>query len=218
MIQVKRGKTSSWTKLKKPLAAGQPGYDKDKHILKIGDGETSWEKLPYTGLSSTNVLDSETQAEARYKKNNYDTTIITYGKEIPNKDTIGKIYLQTYDAEPEVDYVVESGIDDIWTYQKWQSGVAKCWGTYKLTTGVNEAFTDSSLYYNSTDMETIEYPVDFVSVPSELASVCSTSGVVWLASNGANTEKEAASYRIISPTKLDSANYNINFCVSGLWK
>lgn len=26
------------------------------------------------------------------------------------------------------DYVVEQGTSGIWTYQKWNSGVAKCWG------------------------------------------------------------------------------------------
>jgi hypothetical protein len=35
MIQFKRGKTSSWYSQKTPLAEGQPGYDKDKHKIKI---------------------------------------------------------------------------------------------------------------------------------------------------------------------------------------
>lgn len=31
-----------------------------------------------------------------------------------------------------VDYVVEEGASGIWTYRKWNSGIAECWG---ITTG-----------------------------------------------------------------------------------
>ena len=33
-------------------------------------------------------------------------------------------------AEPSADYIVEQGTSGIWTYRKWNSGVAECWGTY----------------------------------------------------------------------------------------
>jgi hypothetical protein len=56
MIQFKRGSTASWRKNKVKLAAGQPGYDKDKHKLKIGDGESTWAELPYiSGLSNEEI-------------------------------------------------------------------------------------------------------------------------------------------------------------------
>ena len=57
MIQIKRGKTKNWRKLKKVLAVGQPGYDKNKHKLKVGDGETLWKELPYaSGLFAEEIL------------------------------------------------------------------------------------------------------------------------------------------------------------------
>ena len=31
-----------------------------------------------------------------------------------------------------VDYMVEEGTSGIWTYRKWNSGIAECWGTSKL--------------------------------------------------------------------------------------
>lgn len=31
------------------------------------------------------------------------------------------------------DYVVETGKDGIWTYQKWASGIVRLWGTYSGT-------------------------------------------------------------------------------------
>lgn len=33
------------------------------------------------------------------------------------------------------DYVVEQDTSDIWTYRKWNSGIAECWGSGTLTTG-----------------------------------------------------------------------------------
>ena len=35
-----------------------------------------------------------------------------------------------------VDYIVEQGTSGIWTYRKWNSGIAECWGTEKKTATV----------------------------------------------------------------------------------
>nr|DAK64821.1 MAG TPA: hypothetical protein [Caudoviricetes sp.] len=32
----------------------------------------------------------------------------------------------------KVDYIVEEGTAGIWTYRKWNSGIAECWGTYNF--------------------------------------------------------------------------------------
>ena len=32
-----------------------------------------------------------------------------------------------------VDYIVEQGTSGIWTYRKWNSGIAECWGMQKKT-------------------------------------------------------------------------------------
>ena len=46
-----------------------------------------------------------------------------------------KVYGIKYErvAPPQVDasdYVVEQGTEGIWTYRKWDSGIAECWGTW----------------------------------------------------------------------------------------
>lgn len=46
LIQLKRGSASKWTILNPVLAAGEPGYDRDNHSLKIGNGVDSWNNLP----------------------------------------------------------------------------------------------------------------------------------------------------------------------------
>ena len=218
MIQFKRGETKSWRKQTKPLAAGQPGYDKNKHKLKIGDGKSSWSALPYaSGLSAEEILDSEEHAKAK-KLDSEDTIIITYGTEKPNDDTVGQIYLQHYEAEPEVDYVVSSGVDGIWSYQKWNSGVAKCFGTFDHATQIQSAI-GSVLYQNSVEMQKFNYPFTFKTAPSETAMVQSPGGLVWLAAaKGLNTTKQTATYKIVSPDKINNAVYKVSIQVEGRWK
>jgi hypothetical protein len=64
MIQFKRGKTFNWLKQTKPLADGQPGYDKDRNKLKIGNGKDPWFMLPSaSGLSSEEIIAPEADAK-----------------------------------------------------------------------------------------------------------------------------------------------------------
>jgi hypothetical protein len=220
MIQFRRGTTKSWRDAKTKLASGQPGYDKDKHKIKIGDGETLWKDLPYaSGISVKEVLDSEASAKARSKQDGEDKTIITYGTDAPNKDTIGQIYLQHYDAEAEADYIVKSGIYGIWTYQQWKSGIAKCFGTFSIYTSVQTAIEGTSLFQDNNKVKNIEYPISFKDVPTETATLHSPGGVAWLASKGKNTKKTSGIYTILSPDEqVTNANYSISLHVEGFWK
>ncbi len=225
MIQVKRGSTEKWSGV--ILAPGQPGYDKNKHKIKIGDDEnTEWSELPYaSGLHADEILCSEAEAKAKQNedtaaeiadKYKFATNIITYGTETPSTDTLGQIYLQQI-SEPEVDYVIESGtINDIWTYQKWKSGIAKCWCNYSFTTTVQEPL---ELFCRSTTIGGINYPFKFEYIPTETATIQSSGGQVLLANSGANSEETSGSYAIISlEGEIPNANYHISIQVEGFWR
>jgi hypothetical protein len=219
MIQIRRGKTASWRAAKTKLAAGQPGYDKDKHKIKIGDGEKLWSELPYaSGLSAEEIFNSEKNAKIRYLADPEDTTIITHGVESPTEDTVGRIYLQSYEAEPEVDYVVETGINGIWTYQKWHSGIAHCWGTAEVTAAIDNSFEQIALYNDNNAFNRLTYPFVFREVPTESATLHSPSGITMLCSKSKNKKDKSALYTIISPDRLTSATYTIALNVSGHWR
>lgn len=221
MIQFQRGTKISWLGKKTPLADGQPGFDKSRNKIKIGDGKRMWSTLPYaSGLFEEEVLDSEENAKARIQIEPEDATIITYGPESPDTDTIGKLYLQYYDAEPETDYIVDYGVNKNWTYQKFKSGMALCYGTFEFTTTIQTAIGESTLYQNSSEPPKIKYPFTFKSVPSESATLVSPGGLVWLAAaKTANTTDTTATYSIISPDKLtNSTKYLLNFVVRGFWR
>jgi hypothetical protein len=233
MIQIRRGSTEKWHSKDAPiLAPGQPGYDKDSRKIKIGDGEKSWSELPNAGgMSEEEIFSSEAEAKIRRKTANallplnpklaklISPAIITYGTDSPDVETIGRLYLQYYDAEPEVDYIVETGTDGIWQYRKWHSGIAECFGTLKLSTTVQSTVDNTTLYSNSNVMKEIDYPFTFKDVPNETATLQSPGGFAWLASKGSNTTKQSAIYGIISTDKqINTANYGIVLKVEGRWR
>ena len=48
-LQVKRGTHIAFFNVNPVLLKGQPGYEYDTHKLKLGDGKTPWNSLPYIG-------------------------------------------------------------------------------------------------------------------------------------------------------------------------
>ena len=221
MIQIKRGKSSSWAKSTTILADGQPGYDKDKHQLKIGDGKTSWSELPSaSGLGADSILCSEEQAKKLHTSGVSDTTIITYGTNKPDASTVGQLYLQYSESAFETDYVVSSGVDNGWLYQKWNSGIAMCSKTFDVATSVQTELEGSNLYQNTIKIDTLPYPFTFKAAPCETASIQSPSGLVWLASAKClNTASHSSAYSILSADRLtNSTTYRISVKVEGFWK
>lgn len=220
MIQFKRGSTKSWLKQKTPLAAGQPGYDKDENKLKIGDGEHLWDDLPYVvGLSPSDILTSEDYAKTIATPDSKTKPIITYGEEPPDKNTVGQFYLQYSDDEPERDYIIDWGRTGMWVYRKWKSGLAECWGTLKLTTSIQAMLGSSgNIYSDDYNMIGINYPIAFIEPPVESVSLQSPSGIVWVASKSLNSNKRSACYNLLSADKLNSATYRLVFNVRGFWK
>jgi hypothetical protein len=48
-FQFKRGTAARWTELNLILAQGEPGFEYDTNLFKVGDGITPWRDLPYQG-------------------------------------------------------------------------------------------------------------------------------------------------------------------------
>lgn len=54
-ILLRRGLSQTWEEKNPVLAYGEPGYEKDTNRLKIGDGTTAWNNLPYV-LATADAL------------------------------------------------------------------------------------------------------------------------------------------------------------------
>lgn len=250
MIQFKRGKTSEWfarSITMEPLAAGQPGYDSVKNKIKIGDGKSSWGELPYTGgCTAEEILSPEKDAKERFSvfdrliagiKNlfrintsNDKIAIITYGDETPDDETVGQLYLQEYESEPEADYVVGYGMSGIWEYRKWRSGAAECWCSFDVETSINTQNGEVMIFYNDSPIDRRAYPIEFndsddAKKPVEVATLTSngtasdsvTEGC-WLATHSKNTYTSTAQYRIANCQPTSSGIFTISIHVRGRYK
>lgn len=51
VFQLKRGNAEAWTRNNPVLKSAEPGYELDTGKLKLGDGVTAWNDLPYFGGS-----------------------------------------------------------------------------------------------------------------------------------------------------------------------
>lgn len=71
---------------------------------------------------------------------NEDATAIGFFRPAPNAPEEGAFFAKKVDAPTFsvegaaiVDHVIGQGTDGIWTYRKWNSGIAECWGTFSST-------------------------------------------------------------------------------------
>lgn len=159
MIQFMRGSAATFEERNPILAAGQPGYEKDTGKLKIGDGTSPWMSLHYVAVGDLEgIVDPEyspTSARAQSGQAVHQAIseivstvddpatapIISIGSNPPDPSVNSVVYLQ--EIEPQADYIVEQGTDGIWTYRKWNSGIAECWGYTEQalsTVGVGNEF------------------------------------------------------------------------------
>ena len=63
IVQFKVGNAASWITLNPTLAEGEPGYERDTGLLKIGDGVTDWINLDYFNSGSVGGGGGFTQEE-----------------------------------------------------------------------------------------------------------------------------------------------------------
>lgn len=121
------------------------------------------------------------------------------------------------------DYIVEQETSGIWTYRKWNSGIAECWGRY--TSEENTIFSDvwDNNNINSTIIKT-NYPFAFAETPIENCRILASKNACWQYSEsnpeGLNSTTKTGGYRAIrnSSTKSTSNTIYADFYVIGKWK
>lgn len=113
------------------------------------------------------------------------------------------------------DIVVEEGTSGIWTYRKWESGVAECWGIH--TGSYTTTNTWGSTKYASFTTQTL--PITFISKPSIGVSVNKQSGSgMPLISFVANSATDISGYINEPSGNQYTYTVDIGFIVKGLWQ
>ena len=118
--------------------------------------------------------------------------------------------------------IEEAGTSGIWTYRKWSDGTAECWGNYSHKFGENEPHTKwGSVYYITNPTPEIEYPFQFVEVPSVHADMYTNTGygTYWLTPRYKSSLTKTPTYFATRATEnTQSGDFIISYNVKGKWK
>lgn len=114
---------------------------------------------------------------------------------------------------PNADYIVEQGTSGIWTYRKWASGVAECWGVYN---GDNESLTTATAPFASYWLKDIAYPFTFIEYP--VVSTTANIGTGYAIMGRNYDYKEQVRVLYYSSMGAGTTHIRAGFYVIGKWK
>ena len=111
------------------------------------------------------------------------------------------------------DFPVEVGTSGIWTYRKWNSGIAECWGTNQVSVTLSSSW--NAVYYAT--IAEVSFPFEFDGVPD-----CQVTAVInnasWLACNYRATTTATPKVALYNPDKTATDTCDISYYAIGRWK
>jgi hypothetical protein len=116
------------------------------------------------------------------------------------------------------DFPVEEGVDDIWSYRKWHSGIAECWGLYAIT-GAEIATAWGSVYETAVNYQKA-FPVGlFIDAPVThyTAQTSNGGGCLAVEAVGETTKDQTCSLFPIRATP-QTVDLVIAIRATGKWK
>ena len=121
------------------------------------------EKLNYLFLKNTDEMNSLTDKTNGFIKEQKETSYLPSGA--------------------VRDFVVNSGTSGMWTYRKWKSGIAECWGTASFV--INSFYGTGGIYYtypSSSEKPTLPFPFykDDSGNPPVVSASCPWNYVNWV--------------------------------------
>lgn len=116
-------------------------------------------------------------------------------------------------ADLGADYIVEQGTSGIWTYRKWNSGIAECWLLESKTITGSPSSIIGNAYYISTNLT--DFPDIFSKPPRGYGSGRLGSGIGWLTC--VPREKRAITLFIIGNANSTEAHVD-SVMLTGSWK
>lgn len=117
---------------------------------------------------------------------------------------------------PVADHIIEEGMNDTWTYRKWASGVAECWGEVTVNTAITEklgtmAFTVTPYFAWPSGL--------FSTAPKNIyASSVTTSPLLPVARTAEGSSTRFRMYLLYPEPYADAINWVISVHAIGKWK
>ena len=121
----------------------------------------------------------------------------------------------------QLDYIVEQGTSGIWTYRKWNSGIAECWGRKSVSTTITTAW--GSLFSSGALAgSNVELPFTFKDVPCITVALTNNGAGVFLMAAGSwapPSTTTTGAFELVRGTSSSTSNsYGFNYQVKGRWK
>lgn len=133
----------------------------------------------------------------------------------------GKLPYITYVQQPPVpsseDKVIETGSNGMWSWRKWSSGVAECWGR-KQHNDVEIIKPWGSVYYRVLDAPD-NYPFTFADYPSVNVTLQATHGNGWALNNYSTYSKNSpGNLYVCNAVEIRGIDITVNYQIIGRWK
>lgn len=113
-----------------------------------------------------------------------------------------------------VDYIIEQGTSGIWTYRKWKSGIAECWGSKNYTFEVTRQY--GSVYISTSTAGAEPFPFSFTAIPTISTTQENSNG--WLMFDIRATTTNTNTFFSVRPVSANSVTVFITFHAIGRWK
>ncbi len=129
----------------------------------------------------------------------------------------GDIYIN---GEVIGDFVIEEGTDGIWTYRKWNSGIAECWGWHATTVTASDWSAWGNLYEAGGSSRTEAFPSGlFNAVPIVMVSPPQASNGAFVETTGQGSATSTPNIFLVRPSKISSTvNFNVPIYARGTWE
>lgn len=113
------------------------------------------------------------------------------------------------------DYIVEQNTSGIWTYRKWASGIAECWGNIEyINIATSVALTSIPITCNKA------YPIVFTKLPVVTCEITNHGGYNHIIVGVLQTKEQFRKVELLclnDPQGTPISGY-INISVKGRWK
>ena len=113
----------------------------------------------------------------------------------------------------KVDYIVEQGTNGIWTYRKWNSGIAECWGALNGSANFTRSWAGMSIC----DSMNVSFPADlFIATP--FVTFSNSGGGSAVVFNGGSATQYQVPIQLGRGSNGSAVTFNVPIVAKGRWK
>ena len=118
----------------------------------------------------------------------------------------------------KVDYIVEEGTSGIWTYRKWKSGIAECWGKHVTTVSSWGAW--GSLVETTGSSATETFPSGlFKETPMIMVTPPQAPNGAFVETTGEGSATSTPNIYLVRPSAVSGTKvFNVPVYAKGVWK